>query len=115
MEKKLKIPTEKLRRLIQKMGACSATDKITVEGKDVGWMCRVEPETQDDSGWRFLAGDESHDYLDNPDNHGIYDVNTICNYDQSIIPFLHAAPGTAYERDPGTGVFVKVDFEDSAG
>jgi hypothetical protein len=115
MEKKLKIPTEKLRRLIQTMGACSATDMITVESKEVGWMCRVEPETEGDSGWRFLAGDESADYLDNPDNHGIYDVNTICNYDQSIIPFLHVAPGTAYERDPNMGVFVKVDFEESQG
>lgn len=112
MEKKLRIPPEKIRRLIQKMGACSATDRITVDGMDVGWMCRVPPENEEDSGWRFLAGDESNDYLDNPDNHGIYDVNTICNYDDSIIPFLHAAPGTAYERDPGTGVFVKVDFEE---
>jgi len=115
MEKKLKIPPEKLRRLIQKMGACSATDKITVEGKDVGWMCRVQPETESDSGWRFLAGDESNDYLDNPDNHGIYEVNTICNYDESIIPFLHAAPGVAYERDPNMGVFVKVDVDEYQG
>ena len=52
MEKKLKIPPEKLRRLVQTMGACSATDEITVAGKDVGWMCRVEPETEGDSGRR---------------------------------------------------------------
>ncbi len=108
MGKKLKLPAEKIRRLVPDMGACSASDMITVEGKDVGWMCRVEPENAQDSGWRFLAGQESQDYVDNPDNHGIYDVNTICNYDRSIIPFLHAPPGTAYERDPGTGVFVKV-------
>lgn len=109
MEKRFRLPEEKIRKLVPKMGKCFATDMITVEGKDVGWMCRVEPVTQDDSGWRFLSGGESNDYLDDPDNHGIYEVNTICNYDRSIIPFLHAPPGTTYERDPGTGVFVKVD------
>ncbi|WP_430053639.1 immunity protein Imm33 domain-containing protein, partial [Priestia aryabhattai] len=31
--------------------------------------------------------------------HGVYLVNTICNYDPDIIPFLDAEPGTAYIRD----------------
>ena len=36
----------------------------------------------EDSGWRFLAGSEDDEYTDNPENIGIFDLNTICNYDQ---------------------------------
>ena len=33
---------------------------------------------------RFLAGDESEEYLQNPQNLGLFDVNTIANYDSEI-------------------------------
>jgi len=56
----------------------------------------------------FLAGDESQDYLDDPWNAAIYAVNTICNYDPEIIPLINAVPGTAFERDPNTGIFAQV-------
>lgn len=71
-------------------------------------MYREEPDFDVDSGWRFLAGVESQEYLDDPKNMAIYDVNTIANYDPEIIPFLHAPIGSAFERDAGSGDFVKV-------
>ena len=51
-----------------------------------------------DSGWRFFSGTESQEEIDNPENVEIYDVNTIANYDISIIPYLHAESETAFER-----------------
>jgi hypothetical protein len=38
--------------------------------------------------------------MENPDNHGIYDVNTIANYDPEIIPLLDQPAGSAYLRMP---------------
>ena len=35
---------------------------------------------------------------------GVYDLNTICNYDPDIIPLLDSEPGTAWCRDQ-SGVF----------
>lgn len=65
-----------------------------------------------DSGWRFLSGDESDEYMNNPANHGVYDVNTIANYDPEIIPFLDAPIGSAFERENGTGPLSEIhDFE----
>ena len=99
-------------------GACFATDMITVEGRRVAFMYREQPDRDVDSGWRFMAGNESDEYMDNPDNHGIYDVNTIANYDPDIVPFLDAPIGSAFERKAGTGKFVEVhDFSppDEAG
>ena len=80
---------------------CFATNEITVKGRKVGYMYREEPdETSDfpDSGWRFFAGDETEEYTDNPDNINIFSLNTICNYDAAIIPYLDAPYGSSFVR-----------------
>lgn len=88
-------------------GACYATDRIVVDGKLVGYCYREEPDNSVDSGWRFFAGDESQDYLNNPSNLALYDINTIANYDPAITALLEAPTGTAFERDE-TGCFVAI-------
>ena len=92
-------------------GSCIATDRITVEGLSVGYMYREATVREFDSGWCFMAGNESQEYVDVPENLEIYDVNTIANYDPDIIPFLDAPAGSAFARDPQTGRFEKVPFE----
>src|SRR5687768_12547907 len=104
-DKKFKIPGHQIKKLIPDMGGCFASDRITVDGAAVGYMYREQPDKAWDSGWRFFAGDESQDYADNPDNFAIYDVNTICNYDRALIPFLDAPVGAALGRIPGTDNF----------
>lgn len=92
-------------------GGCIASDMITVDGMKVGYMYREEPHYDTDSGWVFLAGIESQDYMDEPSNHAIYDVNTIANCDPEILPFLNAPAGSAFARDPGTGEFLEESFQ----
>jgi hypothetical protein len=104
--RKFKIAAEEIIPLLNRsMGAAYASDHITVDGRPVGFMYREEPDNDVDSGWRFLSGDESQDYIDNTDNLAIYDLNTIANYDPTIIPFLDFAIGTELERVPGTNQF----------
>src|SRR5215813_13215617 len=79
-------------------GSCIASDRITVAGAPVGLMYREKPENDLDSGWRFLAGDESQAYADNPQNFGLFDVNTIANYDPMVCEHLESAIGTAFIR-----------------
>ena len=79
---------------------CIATDRITVDGSPVGFMYREEPNSDvPDSGWRFTAGDEDDEYMDDPEKSGIFTLNTICNYDPDILPYLNAPYGTAYFRN----------------
>jgi hypothetical protein len=87
---------------------------ITVDGRKVGFMYREEPSNEIDSGWRFMSGLESQEFMDEPTNHSVYDVNTIANYDPQIIPLLDAPVGSAFERDPDSGQFVEVDFQPPA-
>jgi hypothetical protein len=69
-------------------------------------MYRERGDNDFDSGWRFLAGDESDEYLSIPANFELYDVNTIANYDPEIIPYLNAPVGYANLRDPSSGKLV---------
>lgn len=78
---------------------CIVSDKITKEGYKVGYMVREKPmDTYPDSGWRFMAGNEDEEYMNDPDNHHIFDINAVCNYDRDIIPYLHADIGSEYIR-----------------
>ena len=86
---------------------CIATNRITVEGCKVGYCYREKADGDWDSGWRFTAGDESDEYMDDPNNAGIYSLNSICNDDPDIIPLLNTPTPCAFERDEN-GVFQQI-------
>jgi hypothetical protein len=109
-EKKLKIPADQIQRLIPMMGGCYASNRIVVDGHKVVHMYRELPDRAYLSGWTFMAGDESEEYLNNADNWGIYEVNVICNYDPAIIPYLNEVYGTALARVEGTDEFEEAPF-----
>ena len=78
---------------------CMVSDKITKEGFKVGYMYREQPsDGTPDSGWRFMAGNEDDEYMNNPNNYHIFAINTICNYDRDIIPYLKSKIESKYIR-----------------
>ncbi|MBX2906629.1 MAG: DUF2185 domain-containing protein [Taibaiella sp.] len=107
-KKNFKLKTEEIRQLIESMGGCIATDRITVDGLPVGYMYREEPDSEIDSGWRFFAGDEDQEYADNHKNSCKYNVNTIANYDPAIIPYLGYPIGVTLEREENSDNFIVV-------
>jgi hypothetical protein len=98
LNKQFKLSAEQIRPLATGRGGAIASDRITVDGRPVGYMYRTPPRNELDSGWAFLAGDETDAYMNNPSNHAIYDVNTIANYDPEIIRLLDAPIGSAFIR-----------------
>jgi hypothetical protein len=109
MEKKIKIENAEMKNLVEPMGTCIATDRVTVDGKKVGYMYREEPDDNLDSGWRFLAGTESQKYVDNPENSGIYEVNVLANLDPAIMPYLLLPFNTELVRVEGADEFKIVE------
>jgi hypothetical protein len=109
MNKRFKLSAEEIKPVATGYGGCIATDKITVDGYPVRFMYKEEPVNDIDSGWHFMSGFEDDDYMDNPDNHGIYDVNTIANYDPTIISFIDSPVGAVYEKTPEPEIFIEVD------
>jgi hypothetical protein len=100
-QKQFKLKKEQMERLAYGYGGCIASDQITVDGCRVGFMYREETSREHDSGWRFLSGFESEQYMADAGNHDVYDVNTIANYDREIIPLIDSPPGSAFERIDG--------------
>ena len=107
-EKNWAIPRSSIENVLEWNGAdgCFATDRIMVDHKKVGYMYREKPDNEYDSGWRFLAGDESQEYMDNPENVGIFSLNTLCNYDIDITDYLEYPVGSAFYRNK-KGEFVQ--------
>ena len=99
MKKNFRLAASEIKRMVPDLGGAFATDMITVNGKKVDYMARQAPRREDDSGWVFYGGGETQEYLDDPNNTSIFDVNTIANYDPEIIAFLTYPPGTEIERN----------------
>jgi len=108
MVKKFKLSREEIKPLVNDNSACFATDMIVVEGYPVRFMYREKPDREEDSGWRFMSGFEDDEYMDNAENHGVYAVNTIANYDPSIIPFIDSPIGSVFEKGENQEQFVAV-------
>ena len=109
MTKNFLIKVGNLKQLADGRGSCQASDRITVEGRPVGFMYREEPDHRHDSGSRFLAGDEDDDYMSDAAHFELYDVNTIANYDADVIPLLDAPAGSAFIHDPVSNGLVPDD------
>ena len=108
MNKQFRLTADEIRPIATGYGSCFASDHITVEGRKVGFMYREEADNEIDSGWRFLSGHESQEYLDDPDHLSIYDVNTVANYDEGIVTHLSASVGSAFARTE-SGEFIEAE------
>ncbi len=99
MKKEITLAPEDIKDIAVGHGSCVATDMITVYDRPVGLMYRDEPSDTNSSGWCFLWGWESEDYMNDPDNQDTYDINIIANYSPDVIEFLQAPVGSAFERN----------------
>jgi len=109
--KSFRLQDQELTPLAPGRGNCIASDLITREGQKVAFMYREEPDSELDSGWRFISGLESEEFMADADNHAICDCNLIANFDPEIVPLLDAPVGVIFEREDGSGPFVEVlDF-----
>lgn len=93
------------------MGTAFATNRVAQERRKVCFMYREDPGRGDDSGWKFFSGDESQEYVDDPENVGIYAVSTIAEIDPDIVPLLDTPAPCAFERTQEDGPFLESDFE----
>ena len=98
-----------------KLGYVLAPKQLVNQKMVVNFMYREYPDNSQDSGWRFFSGTESDEYVNNPENIGIYDISTILKIDPSVKPYLSSQFGCAFERSESGKNFVPVDmdFEDS--
>lgn len=93
------ISHKKEKQNMKKIAGYALAPKRLVENKlKVRFLYREEPDDASDSGWRFFSGDESDEFVNDPENIGLYDIETISQIDPDIIPLLNNDAGTAFER-----------------
>lgn len=88
---------------------CLVTKRILEDGCKVGYLYREAAEAEQDSGWRITANDESAEYMSEADNCRLVSVGAVLALDDTIIHLLDAPPGSAFERDSATRMFVELD------
>ena len=65
--------------------------------KGIEYMQRNKPlEGKPDCGWCFFHGDETDEYVNDPDNLQIVSINTVCNLKPTVLALLEAPIGSAY-------------------
>ena len=89
---------------------CLVSKLVRVAGHPLGLMYRQEPLGDVDSGWCFLAGSESKEFMEDPANRAIYPIDAIVDDDPEIIPLIDAPVGSAFRRDRASGRFVEMEF-----
>lgn len=101
---------------MENFGYVFATKMLVEKRLPVMFMYREESESAGDSGWRFFCGQEDQEYVDNPTNIAIYDVETIAGIDGTVLPYLNAPIGSAFERAYPKSAFTRVeDFDFGEG
>lgn len=82
--------------------------KRALEADHVGYCYRDYPETNIDSGWRFLYGDEDEDYLDNPINSETIYPEEILSVNPALEVILSAPVNTEFEWDDEMQSYVEI-------
>jgi hypothetical protein len=65
--RKKRFALDPFQALAEGRGSCFA-DRVTVDGKPVGFIYRELPDDDIDSGWRFFSGEDTQEYADDPAN-----------------------------------------------
>ena len=87
---------------------CFVTNNILYEGRSVGYLYREEPDYDDDSGWRFTAGDETDEYMEDSDNSSYVSLGAVLREDDSCLSLLDSETEVAFAKND-KGNFIELD------
>ena len=83
---------------------CFVTNRILYKGEKIGYFYREEPDQEDDSGWRFMVGDETDEYMDDSENISYVSIGAVLREDDSVVEFLESPVNTYFERHEKVGI-----------
>jgi hypothetical protein len=77
-------------------GHSYASRRVAVEKRKPQVIYREAPDSDLDNGWRFLAGDETPEYLQTPGNVVFCDIQDLSALEPDVIQFLRMLPPVAF-------------------
>lgn len=72
--------------------------RILDDGYKVGYMGRVKPNKNNDSGWRLFAGNEDDAYADDPNNFLFLNLRKIIELDPDILKYIGSPAESEFIR-----------------
>ena len=70
---------------IENAGAAIVSRKIVERTGNIKWLIREEPFAPQDTGWRILSDRDTDEYLADPANWTVVDLNDICDIEPACI------------------------------
>ena len=86
---------------------CFVTNRILYEGEKIGYFYREIEHQENDSGWRFMVGDETDEYMDNSDNISFVSLGAVLREDDSVVNYLENTVGKRFEKNK-EGNFIEI-------
>lgn len=83
----------------QKGSLAFLSKKVLGEGLPILYVYRLEPESPEDSGWRFFSGTEDEAFATNPDNWAIVSLAGVLEQDTSLHELMEFVPGNTFSRE----------------
>jgi hypothetical protein len=75
-------------------GTCIASRRIVDRESVLKWLLREKPVAPSDSGWRFMSIDDESDYINNPDNLVVCDLNTVALIEPAVLEIIDQPVGS---------------------
>ncbi|MDR0427496.1 MAG: DUF2185 domain-containing protein [Dysgonamonadaceae bacterium] len=92
----------------QKVKKYAFVSTRALKADHIGYCYRDEPETKIDSGWRFLYGDESEEYLDNPSHVEVVYPEEMLSINPALDLILAAPTGAEFEWDEDNQTYMEI-------
>ena len=93
-----------MKKYIENAGSCIVTKSILNGETKFRWLFREEPLNNIDTGWMAFGDSDNDDYVNDPKNLTVVDLNTLINIEPTIL--------NVYEMPVGTDlIFIEEDGE----
>ena len=88
---------------------CFITNRVLNGEATARYVYREAPDSENDSGWRITAGDETDEYMDDPENSAYVSLGAVLRRDDSIRSLLDTPAPCAYWRNTANEQFEPVE------
>ena len=82
--------------------------KMVAANRKVDFCYREEPETADDSGWRFFSGEEDQQYSDSQENFVLCGLEAVVEVSPELNDLVELPWPIAFERSQLTGELLQI-------
>ena len=93
-----------MKKYVENAGSCIVTKSLLNGESNFRWLFREEPLDNIDTGWLAFGDSDNDDYVNDPKNLSVVDLNTLINIEPTIL--------NVYEMPVGTDlIFIEEDGE----